>query len=37
MVPGYPGEHLHQAGTEGEDGLDVQVDTAAFIKEDGEL
>jgi len=37
MMPGYPGEPLHQAGAEGENGFDVQFDAAAFIKKDGEF
>ena len=37
MMPGYLSEHLHKAGAEGKNRFDVQVDTAAFIKKNGEL
>ncbi len=37
MMLGDPGKHLHQTGAERENGLDVEIRTAAFIKKDGEL
>jgi hypothetical protein len=37
MMFGNPGEHLYQTMAECEDGLDVEIDPAAFIKKDGEL
>jgi len=37
MMLGDLGKHLHQSGAERENGLDVEVRAAAFIKKDGEL
>lgn len=36
VVLGDLGEHLHQAGAHGEDGFDMEIQRATFVKKDGE-